>query len=467
VYENLSSDCGHLDILDVVFAAPDTTWIDEQICISDSILFNGQYHSLSGQYTMASQNTLGCDSIVILVLNVVETLMETDTVKLCAMDSVEIFGDWIHSDTTLQQTMTASSGCDSTQRFIIVSGAIESNLQFQLCPGDSIHLYNSWYQEDGNYQLVIANAEGCDSIIRLDIFVSDTMNTSEDILLCPGDSLWLNGDWISSEGEYKTIISSATGCDSTHTVSVRYVEDPPSPQTAIDCEEMKIILSIDLKSGWIPIWSNGDTTFQSSFSNGVLEAGLTLHHQPNCAKQLSITLPVLPDAGDIPILADTIIQTGQTLIVDLGLDAREWSVRWSSHQIVSCDTCMTVEIMPIENTEIFIDLQHESGCYYETSFIIRLQEEDEGIYFPNIFSPNGDQHNDVWMVFASDDIQLRAISVFDRWGNVVYVGTGEQIGWDGSFRGQLCAPGVYVYMIEYVDGLGTLKTVAGDLTLIR
>jgi len=43
----------------------------------------------------------------------------------------------------------------------------------------------------------------------------------------------------------------------------------------------------------------------------------------------------------------------------------------------------------------------------------------------------------------------------------------EEFGWDGSFRGRILNPGVYVYYIKAERIDGTLVQISGDLTLIR
>ena len=40
-------------------------------------------------------------------------------------------------------------------------------------------------------------------------------------------------------------------------------------------------------------------------------------------------------------------------------------------------------------------------------------------------------------------------------------------GWNGSFKGEYCKQGVYIYMIEFVNSLGEKETRKGTIVLIE
>lgn len=85
---------------------------------------------------------------------------------------------------------------------------------------------------------------------------------------------------------------------------------------------------------------------------------------------------------------------------------------------------------------------------------------------PNAFTPNGDMINDTFKVLIFGNIQLREFKVFNRWGQVVFEGTSEN-GWDGKHSGKAAPADVYAYqaVLELLDG--SMKTVRGEVTLLR
>jgi gliding motility-associated-like protein len=90
------------------------------------------------------------------------------------------------------------------------------------------------------------------------------------------------------------------------------------------------------------------------------------------------------------------------------------------------------------------------------------------IFVPTVFSPNDDQQNDVFEVFPQAQFKLISMSVFDRWGELVFNSTDSSKTWDGKFKGQACAEGTYIYVVKYMDIKTTqIETISGDINLIR
>ena len=78
-------------------------------------------------------------------------------------------------------------------------------------------------------------------------------------------------------------------------------------------------------------------------------------------------------------------------------------------------------------------------------------------FIPNVFSPNGDGINDVFM----PEIEL---IVFDRYGTTLYQGN---VGWDGTYNGKLADPDTYFYLIRFTDRNKQEQTRKGYMTLVR
>ncbi len=90
-----------------------------------------------------------------------------------------------------------------------------------------------------------------------------------------------------------------------------------------------------------------------------------------------------------------------------------------------------------------------------------------GILVPTGFSPNGDNNNDVFRVFAGNDVKSFKISVYDRWGNKMFETTESGYSWDGNYKGKALNPGIYAYMLEIIYKNGTADLKSGNITLIR
>jgi gliding motility-associated-like protein len=75
------------------------------------------------------------------------------------------------------------------------------------------------------------------------------------------------------------------------------------------------------------------------------------------------------------------------------------------------------------------------------------------IFIPNVFTPNNDGQNDNFVI-PSPDGTLLSITIFSRWGNIVYESDQPTtvINWDGRLRdNSYVSSGVYYYVLEPKD----------------
>jgi len=132
------------------------------------------------------------------------------------------------------------------------------------------------------------------------------------------------------------------------------------------------------------------------------------------------------------------------------------------------------ELILFGEQSVFIDLEIMTinGCIARTSTSIEVDNELK-IYFPNVFSPNGDGNNDIFFIGKNKiPASLGKMTFYDRLGNMVFnVENAEfgnpDYGWNGMFKGQYVTPGVYVYIIEYTDYFGKKHFAKKDLTILR
>jgi gliding motility-associated-like protein len=125
---------------------------------------------------------------------------------------------------------------------------------------------------------------------------------------------------------------------------------------------------------------------------------------------------------------------------------------------------------------IAVELDPEGDLEAASSNWLCLVEEPV-VWLPNAFTPNGDDLND-WYPWTADAPNVGFIgnapegssnfrlSIFNRWGNVVY--ETESIGtpWDGKVNGKLVPNGVYMVKCQYLDGIGTWHSQHQSLTVL-
>lgn len=80
--------------------------------------------------------------------------------------------------------------------------------------------------------------------------------------------------------------------------------------------------------------------------------------------------------------------------------------------------------------------------YYDDVEVVPVSESA----FPNIFTPNGDGINDAFDLKISCYNCGLQLQIYNRWGQLLF--TTDQFKWDGTYNGNLCADGVYYYVLN-------------------
>ncbi len=88
------------------------------------------------------------------------------------------------------------------------------------------------------------------------------------------------------------------------------------------------------------------------------------------------------------------------------------------------------------------------------------------IYVPNVFSPNGDGENDVLFV-RGEGIQYIEFIIYNRWGEQIFITNDINKGWDGTYKGKMCDPAVFTYIVNATFTNGEKVVKSGNVTLVR
>ena len=119
-----------------------------------------------------------------------------------------------------------------------------------------------------------------------------------------------------------------------------------------------------------------------------------------------------------------------------------------------------------DDVKYLIDITDEHTCV-TTDTMQMLVLKKPGFYLPTAFTPNGDGLNDVLKPYLVGMKSLKSFSIFNRWGDRVFYSVTYGEGWDGKFKGTDQEPGVYVWILVFVDSNNKTVTEKGTVTLIR
>lgn len=114
----------------------------------------------------------------------------------------------------------------------------------------------------------------------------------------------------------------------------------------------------------------------------------------------------------------------------------------------------------------------ENGCSTTSNdFVLVEQDEDAFIdishlTMPNVITPNGDSYNDYLKPFLSDQPNVVTLpvldeynlTVFNRWGDLVFTNNGLPLAWDGRANGSRLTTGSYFIVVNYKSVCGEVQT---------
>ena len=129
---------------------------------------------------------------------------------------------------------------------------------------------------------------------------------------------------------------------------------------------------------------------------------------------------------------------------------------WNSAEPASGKTIFRISVRITDRDGNTIDK------FFEIS---RTRAEFSLLTIPNTFTPGGvDGFNDTWGMPELRFFEGTRISVYDRWGDLLFYTENPDLRWDGTHEGKEMPVGVYFWMIQVRE---TGETRRGVLNLIR
>lgn len=176
-------------------------------------------------------------------------------------------------------------------------------------------------------------------------------------------------------------------------------------------------------------------------------------------KYSEVSVSYIPNAFASP---DTTMRFGESYHMFAGGGS---TYRWFPSEGLDSDTLPDPIATPKRTTTYTVEITDASGCTAIRQVTITILQENN-VFVPNSFSPNGDGSNDKVFVRGNNLYGVR-LTIFDRWGEKVFETTDQSTGWDGTYKGEELDPGVFTWVVtvNYANKESTTKS--GTITLIR
>lgn len=197
-------------------------------------------------------------------------------------------------------------------------------------------------------------------------------------------------------------------------------------------------------------WSNGATTnsltgitsgtYIATITdvNGCILKDTTKLSQPD-SLYLSITSPLYPIGYNISSY------NGNDGLINLTVNGgtSPYTYLWSNGNT-------SANISDLPQGHYFVTVTDTNGCRVFGDIILT---QPLVLEMPTGFSPNNDGKNDLFVVHGIEAYPDNTVTVYNRWGNIVYSKTGYKNEWDGvSNNGQMLPDATYFVILEINKG---------------
>ena len=201
------------------------------ICQGDSIRFGNEFIKKAGIYSKVFLSSLGCDSTSTIIVTVINTIREFQTFSICNGESVQVASSTYTTSGIYLDTLVSSRGCDSIIETTVIVKPENYSQSFQICQGEVIRVGTSVYTQSGIFKDSLVSVQGCDSIITTNVVVKPKDFRIQNLSICAGKSVQVGNSVYTQSGIYTNNFKNQFGCDSTVETRLTVV---PAPTITLD-----------------------------------------------------------------------------------------------------------------------------------------------------------------------------------------------------------------------------------------
>ena len=246
-------------------------------------------------------------------------------------------------------------------------------------------------------------------------------------------------------------VSDNYGCVATGSVKVDVRANPEIGESKFLCEGES--LELNTRNMENAVWSDGYTAWERVIDKPG-DYALSVSNEFGCVETQTIKMNPTPVIN----LRDTLIFEGESVLLnpDLNEDFGPYIYDWDTGEI-------SPELEVFESNTYRLSVEDGNGCVAVDSAIVVVKPI--GIESPNAFTPGAGNENDRFYLKKINIEETFELYIYNRWGELMHRTSeaGYSGGWDGTYRGEKCPTGVYVWVL-ILNGEATEK---GHMVLVR
>ena len=238
----LANGCDSLATLHLTLKSPSAFSDVTTVCANEfPTTFHGVQFSQAGTQTFTIPNSVNCDSVVTLTVNVKQPTSFSDVTTICSNELPYTFHDVLFTAAGTQtKTLTNAVGCDSVVTLTVnVKQTSSFSDEITICDDElPFEFHGVTFQEAGTNNRTLTNAVDCDSVVTLTVNVKYRSYFSDEISVCAADMPYtFHGVQFTVAGTQTKTIPNAAGCDSIMTLTVNVKQPSSFTDTWTVCAE--------------------------------------------------------------------------------------------------------------------------------------------------------------------------------------------------------------------------------------
>ena len=400
---------------------------------------------------------------------------------------------------TYSVTLISSAGCDSIATLHLIELQVTTSMSaVTICSNVLPYNWNGQdYTTPGIYTTILIGNNGCDSIATLNLMINISPvppSVSSPVSYCQYAATIALAANVTTTGNQLTWYNSASGGIGSVTAPIPSssaagtVNYYVSQQNGV-CESPRTIIAVIINSKpfvddqSLRICFNQTANLATLYNSTGYNLNWTFNQQtvPNPAS--------VNNAGTYQLIASGSTGCSDTAFVNLGInppvianagsdDDAEYNVgyqlsgsggiqyQWTPAAGLN-NPFIAAPIATLSHAATYVLMvMDDIGCFAFDTVKLRVLNGPT-LYVPTAFTPNGDGLNDLFRPIAIGISSLEYFSVFNRYGELVFETHEFKKGWDGTYKGKKQPLDNYVWKLKAVDRSGKVRTMSGNVVLIR
>ena len=325
-----------------------------------------------------------------------------------------------------------------------------TTINASICDGKSFGVGNVFHNTTGTYIDSLKSHVGCDSIVTTNLTVLPSSEDTLQFSFCEGKEITVGTHTYKTTGTYTDLFTNQFGCDSTLISKVQVWPVTNDTLPISFCRGLSYTL------GTHTYTQNGDYIY-------------SLTNQFGCDSIVTVRVTTMPAYVQLETEPSGKLYKGENfrLIAHL-LNSNDKILSWRPSDGIQSTQGANAYPYPIDsNTWYQITTKSQEGCIATDSIQVIILEHEK-LFVPNVFTPNGDGNNELFLIINNSGIsQYEYFRIYNRWGQLVFETKDPKLGWDGTINGTPAPTDVYVWMVQYVNDKKERLNEQGNLTLLR